>query len=458
MDKLNVATLRRGQRVPLEIASLTHEGQGVARLDGYVVFVRGALPGDQAEVELTKIRRSFAEGQAVNIVRQSPWRVPARCEHFGQTGGCLVQDLAYDKQLEYKTEQVREALTHIGGLNVEVLPTLGMADPWRYRNKMEYAFGQAGPVPYLGLMRKGSFDEVVPGVDCQLAGERTVAAARLAEDYARHARLPAFAPRTQAGAARTLVVRESLRSGDLMVNLVTTAAAAPDPALVSALAPAMPSTVLWTINNSMGAAVQADRLEVLSGNGEISERIGHLLLWLGPFSFLQTNTHMAEVLYAEVDKAAGLTGSETVLDLYCGVGSIGLYLARRAKNVIGVEAVTEAIAYARRNAQENSIANAGFECARAEELTSLSYGAMHPDLVVVDPPRAGLHPRLLATLRDLRAAHIVYVSCNPAALARDLKALADIYRIGGVQPVDMFPHTWHIEAVVRLQIKEGPAL
>jgi len=436
--------------VETTITSLTFEGQGVARVGGMVLFVRGGVPGDAVRVRLTKIRKSFAEGEVIDITQPSPWRVAARCPHFGVCGGCASQNLSYDRQLANKAQQIREAIEHIGGLDVEVLPTLGMPEPWHYRNKMEFAFGEGDGGPYLGLMERASYERVTEIEQCFLATPRMMQAARRVETFARSAGLYAYRPRDRTGTLRHLVVREGRRTGDLMLNLVTTSAVNPSTTLASAVADLAPTTVLWSHNDTWGSVVRGDRVTVLSGSGNISERIGHLTLIVGPFSFLQTNSEMVEVLYATIAGQAALTGSETVLDLYCGVGSIGLYLARQARRVVGIESVAEAINDARQNAEQNNITNARFECAAVEDLSTLTYGAINPDVIVIDPPRAGLHPRLLAELRALAAPRLVYVSCNPAALARDLKALSDVYRIGRVQPVDMFPHTWHVESVVAL--------
>jgi len=443
----------RDEIVDVHIESLTYEGQGVARIEGMAVFVRGALPGDSVKARLTRIKKSYAEAQTVTITQPSPWRVRPLCPHFGVCGGCVSQDLLYEKQVEYKSRQVRETLQHIGGLDVEVRPALAMADPWRYRNKMEFAFGESDGKLYLGLMQRGAFDTVVEIRQCFLTTERTMAAVRAVEGFARGLGEQALQPRTRTGALRHLVVREGRRTGDLLLNLVTTSAAKPDAGLVAASAPASPSTVLWSHNNTWGSVVHGDWVHILSGSGELTERIGHLTLRVGPFSFLQTNSEQVEALYAEVARQAELTGSETVLDLYCGVGAIGLYLAGQARQVVGIDNIAEAISYAVRNAEENNIGNATFQCAEVEALSTLSFGAINPDVIIVDPPRIGLHPRLLATLLEQKAERLVYVSCNPAALARDLKALSPMYDVGAVQPVDMFPHTWHIEAVVALKRK-----
>ncbi len=449
---------KQGQRdeiVEAEIKSLTFEGQGVARVEGMVIFVRGAIPGDIARVRLTRIKKSFAEGQATAIVRPSPWRVKPRCQHFGVCGGCVSQDMTYEKQLEYKTNGIRESLQHIGGLTTEVLPAVGMADPWRYRNKMEFAFGERDGVLSLGLMRKGAYDEVVPIADCHLASERTMQAVRAVESFARQQGLHAFDPRARSGTMRHLVVREGKGTGDLLLNMVSFQATPPVLELVGAVEHVTPTTVIWTHNNTYGSVVKADWQRTLAGPGEITERLGHLTLFVGPFSFLQTNTEMVETLYNEIARQAVLTGTETVLDMYCGVGAIGLYLARQARHVVGIDSSAEAITNATRNAEANAIANAEFQCAEVEALSSLSLGAIAPDVIILDPPRTGLHPRLLATLRELQVQRMVYVSCNAAALARDLKALADLYDFGPVQPVDMFPHTWHIESVVTLTKKSA---
>ncbi len=445
--------LKKGDHVEAEVASLTFQGRGVARVGRLALFVQGGLPGDVVRVRLTKVKRSYGEGEATALIRASSWRVAPRCRHFGACGGCTLQDLVYPMQLEQKARQVADALAHIGGLEADVRPALGMDDPWHYRNKMEFAFGQRASMPYVGLLHRGSFYAVEETHECHLATARAMEVVRAVERWAVSAGWTAYDVRTRNGLLRHLVIREGLRTGDLMVNLVTTSGAAPSPSLVSAVEGMHPTAVLWSHNDGLGAAVRADRMHVLAGAESIEERIDGMRLSFGPFSFLQTNSIMTEVLYRQVAELAGLTGRETVLDLYCGVGAIGLYLAQRARQVVGVEVQPEAVAFARRNAEMNRVTNVRFERARVEHMSTLSFGVIAPDVVVTDPPRAGMHPRLVSTLCDLRAARLVYVSCNPAALARDLKALSVVYEVGAVQPVDLFPHTWHIETVASLRLR-----
>jgi len=276
-------------------------------------------------------------------------------------------------------------------------------------------------------------------------------AIRLTTSFIQKYPYTAYDPKTHRGFLRNLVVREGIYTGDLSVNIVTTRGTLNTDGLLAALAPLHATTILWSFNESAASAVRIEEQHVLLGDGTITERIGHILLRLGSSSFIQTNSAMVHALYEVIEEYAALTGRERVLDLYCGVGAIGLFLARRAAEVIGVDVVDEAIAYARLNASLNGITHARFLCEKAEALTPERLASLAPDVVIADPPRAGLHPKVVNALTTALPPRIIYVSCNPAALARDLSLLTPFYTIGPVQPVDMFPHTWHVEAVVSLE-------
>jgi 23S rRNA (uracil1939-C5)-methyltransferase len=433
---------RRGELLTLDVDSLAYGGRGVARRDGYVVFVSGALPGDRARAEVTKAKRHFAEARAVELLRPSPDRVPDRCRHEGEPcPGAPWQGLDYKRQLEVKAEQVDDALRRIGDLDgFELEPIEPAGEQWRYRNKLEYSFGERNGEPLLGFHARGRWDRVVAVEDCLLASERGNEARNRVRDWARAAGLDAFDRRAGEGILRNLVVREGRRTGELQTRLVTSAAEIPQP----------PVDLHTVIEGSSGGtegptgAIGVERL---------SEELDGLRLQISPFAFFQTNTEMAERLYAIAHDYAGLTGSERVFDLYCGIGTLGLTMARDAGELWGLEVVPEAVRDAERNAEANGIANARFVAANARTgIRPLLEQAGRPDLVVVDPPRAGLSQKIVRRLIECEAARIVYVSCNPTTLAPNAAQLGEAgYRLRRVRPVDMFPQTPHIECVALLE-------
>ena len=451
---------RAAREETVRIASLALGGDAVARLaDGRVAFVRGALPGELARVRVERIRRSHAEARALEILEPSPDRVTPRCRHFGVCGGCRHQDLAYPAQLAWKTRQVAETLERLGRLaGVEVRAAVGMDEPWFYRNKMEFAVAERSGEAVIGLRERGRFDRVFDLEECPIFSPRAGALVAAVEAHARRERYAVYDPHAQRGFLRHLLVRESKRTPDLLVALVTSPGRLAEEGFVRAVRDAAPATSVWhVVTGSRANVVAFDEARLLHGRERIAEEIPPLVFELGPAAFFQTNTRMAERLYRAVRKAAALGGGETVVDLYCGIGTFALYLASRAGRVVGLEGSEAAVADARRNAARNGVANAEFHAADDRRgfpafLERLAPGSV--DLVVLDPPRAGVHARTLAALKRLAPPRALYVSCNPATLARDLAHLAeppDAYRAGPVQPFDLFPHTPHVEALVPLE-------
>jgi len=443
-----------GQELELRVASLAYGGNGVARLDGFVVFVRRGLPGDLVRARVTKVRRSHAEALAVRVLEPGPERVEAPCDHFPACGGCRFQDLAYEAQLREKAAQVADALRRIGGLDDPPLePPLPAVSLFHYRNKLEYSFTRTPAGPGLGFHRAGRWDEVLDLERCWLTGDLGNALREAVRSWAREQGLEPYDQAAQTGFLRHLVVREAQSTGQALVVLVTAPGELPAESFLRAVTrfPAVRS-VHWGINDRP-AEVTSVPTRRLFGEEAIEEEILGLRFRVRPNAFLQTNTAMAERLYELVAGYAGLTGAETVFDLYCGIGSIGLVLAGRAKTVWGVEASPESVACALENAELNGIGNAAFfagEVGRA--LQELRRRAGPPDVVVVDPPRAGLSRRALGEVGRLGAPRLVYVSCNPTTLAGNVKELAAEhgYRLERARPLDMFPHTPHVETVALL--------
>jgi 23S rRNA (uracil1939-C5)-methyltransferase len=446
----------------VEVTDLALGGKAVARHQGRVVFVDLGLPGDEARVRVTRVKRDYAEARLVALERPSALRVEPPCPHAPLCGGCRLLELAYPAQCAVKERQVRETLTRLGGFpDPAVRPLRPAPEPFRYRNKMEFSFHPAEDgTPILGLHERGTFDRVFAIETCLLSSALTVEIVRLTQRFAIGRRWRAYHPRQHQGIVRFLTVRHLPHTGQCGVHLV---AASDEIAgleewthAVSALSPAV-RTVTLELNRSRANIAYGEEQRVLLGGGVVVERLLGLEFEATANTFLQTNSRQAEALYAAALEAARLGGGETVVDLYCGAGTLTLLFARAARSVIGVESVADAVARARRNSGLNRIANASFvegearrvlrEWARGERP-----GPRAADIVVVDPPRAGLHPRVVARVAELAPRRVVYVSCNPATLARDAKEFAARgYALAEVAPFDMFPHTAHIECVARLE-------
>jgi 23S rRNA (uracil1939-C5)-methyltransferase len=445
------APVASGDEIELRIDSLAYGGNGVARVDGYVVFVRRGLPGDLVRARIGKVRKSHAEGWVVDVLEPSAERVEAPCDHFPACGGCRFQDYAYEAQLAAKEAQVRDALVRLGGIaNPPLEPAVPAESHFHYRNKLEYSFapGPAGAV--LGFHRAGRWDEVLDIRECWLTTDLGNAVREAVRLWAREHELPAYDQRSQDGFLRHLVVREGRNTGQALVVLVTAPGSLEEDSFVRVVTrfPEVRS-ISWGINDR-SAEVTNVPTRLLWGEDAIEEELCGLRFRVRPNAFLQTNTAMAERVYAFAEELAGLQGTETVYDLYCGTGTIGIVLARKALTVWGVEASEEAVACAIENAELNGISNAAFFAGEVgRSLEELRDRAGPPDVVVVDPPRAGLSGKAVREIGRLAPSRLVYVSCNPTTLAGNAKELAASwgYRLEMARPVDMFPHTPHVETV-----------
>ncbi len=454
------APVRRGEELELQIDSLAYGGNGVARLNGFVVFVRGALPGDRVSARVTKVKRGFAEAEAQAVLEASGDRVEAPCPHFGVCGGCRFQDLAYEAQVAAKEQQVRDSLARIGRLaNPTVEPIVPAASLYHYRNKLEYSFTTTDHGVDLGFHRAGRWDEVI-GIDvCLLTTALGNSVREAVREWAREEKLEAYDQATGAGYLRHLVFREGRNTGQALAVLVTGPGERFETAYFVDVLRRFPEvrSIHWAVNDTPAEQTNVPT-KLLWGDDAIEEKILGLRVRVRPGAFLQTNTEMAEKLYAIAGEFAGLSGAENVFDLYCGTGTIGLSLAPAAKTVWGLEISEEAIACAIENAELNEIENARFFAGNVgQTVEQLVEEAGSPDVVVVDPPRAGLAGKALRRLGELGAERIVYVSCNPTTLASDVKVLLEEfgYALTRCRPVDMFPHTPHVESVSLLE-KRAP--
>jgi 23S rRNA (uracil1939-C5)-methyltransferase len=450
------APVTRDQELELTIDSLAYGGNGVARLNGFVVFVRRGLPGDTVRARVTKVQRRHAEALATEILRPSPLRVEAPCRHYPACGGCRFQDLAYEAQVEAKAAQVDDALRRIGGIEQPPLEAILPAeDIFHYRNKLEYSFTQLEDGPALGFHKAGRWDEVLDIEHCWLTTDRGNAIRNAVREWARGDRLVAYDQEEHTGYLRHLVVREGMNTGQVLVQLVTAPGEKFDTGGFVDTLRRFPEvrSIHWSVNET-AAEVTNLPTQLLWGDEAIEEQLCGLRFRVRPNAFLQTNTRMAERIYELVRDFAALTGNETVYDLYCGIGTIGLVLARDALTVWGIDISEESIACALENAELNGIGNAAYFAGNVgQALEELRDRSGEADVVVVDPPRAGLAGKALRRLGEIGAPRLVYVSCNPTTLAGDVKRLRDDYgyELRRAKPVDMFPHTPHVETVSLLE-------
>jgi 23S rRNA (uracil1939-C5)-methyltransferase len=463
-------TVKKGQQLELDISDIAFGGKGLTRVDGLAVFVDQAVPQDRVVARITKKKKSYAEARVLELLRPSPLRVTAPCPYSGFCGGCKWQFLNYASQLQYKQKHVGEALAHIGDIhNVQVLETLASELTFGYRNKMEFSCAtrrwllpeELGREDItcdvaVGLHVPGTFDKVLDIEACLLQPPVGNQLLQTVRDYIKGSELPIYGLRTHEGFWRFLVLRHSAANDQWMVNVVTAAENQEQlMPLARTLKEAFPN-VVSVVNNitarRAGVAV-GEREILLTGADTIVDRIGPFEFELSANSFFQTNTRGAARLYDTVRKYADLSGDETVLDLYCGAGTIAIYLAGMAGEVVGLEVVESAVADARKNCRRNNIGNCRFVAGDIRH--TLPQLDMKPDVLIIDPPRVGMHQDVVNEVLALGTERMVYVSCNPATLARDLAVLKDRYDVVEVQPVDMFPHTFHIEAVVKLRLRKG---
>ncbi len=448
------------------------EGKAIGKIDGKVIFIAGVVPGDIVDVQLSKNKKDWAEGKAINFHSYSADRVVPFCEHFGVCGGCKWQMLPYEKQLQYKQNETAQNLRRLGRIAIpEIMPIIGCAETSHYRNKLEFTFSnkryllpqemEAGKAltqnNALGFHVPRLFDKVIDIKTCHLMAEPTNAIKNTIRNFALEKEYPFYDIRNHTGWLRTLVIR-ICTTGEVMVNLCV---AYEDEAAIEKLfehllqlVPSV-SSLLYTINPKKNDSIYDLQPKVYFGKGFAMEKLEDFQFKIGPKSFFQTNSRQGEQLYKVAREFAELTGRETVYDLYCGTGSIGIFVSKLAKKIIGVEVVEEAIEDAKENAAINNIQYAQFFAGDVIDVCNDAFFAAHgkPDVIITDPPRVGMHDKLVRKILTMQAPVVVYVSCNPATQARDLQLLDEQYSVVKIQPVDMFPHTHHIENVVQLKLR-----
>lgn len=448
----------KGKNYIVDIKSLGHSAEGVGRVDDFTVFVPGALVGEQVEARITEVKKNYAMAAIAKIVRKSPERVVPSCEIYEKCGGCQLQHLSYAGQLQVKRQQVVDAVERIGKQkSVQIYPTIGAANPWNYRNKMQFPIGLQKKQVVIGCFAQGSHN-IIDTRNCRIQEEANNAIANAMREIVQELSIHVYDEKTQKGTLRHVIGR--VGSDGVMVVLVTAGKVLPHAAeIVAKLRAKVPNlvSVMQNINPKTTNMIMGDITKHIWGQNTILAKLEDLTFHISARSFFQVNTKQAEVLYNKALEYAGLTGKETVIDAYCGTGTISLFLAKRAKNVIGIEIVEPAIRDAKKNAQDNNVKNVEFIVGDATAVMPQLYKqGIKPDVIVVDPPRVGCTPRVLQTFAAMKPQRIVYVSCYPASLARDLEILGSLgYKTIKIQPVDMFPQTSHIESVVLLQRKNS---
>lgn len=448
----------QGQVCIIDIVGMGHSGEGVGRVGGFTVFVPLALPGEQVEVKLLEVKRQYAKGKLLRIIQSSPGRVEPPCPIYERCGGCQLQHLTYEGQLEEKRQRVNEALTRIGGLEGFQLHETLASEPWNYRNKMMLPVAAGTQGLELGCYALSSH-RVVDTDNCLIQAEANNRLLRAVREIANLLGVTAYDEKTGRGVLRHIMGRVGAQGRQMMAVLVTATATLPHAERwVAELRQRLPelTTIVQNINPARTNVVLGRESKVLWGSGLIEEQLGDLVFSVSPLSFFQVNTRQTERLYRQVLEYASLTGKETVLDIYCGTGTIALFLAKRAGKVYGVEVVEPAIEDARKNAERNGIANAEFYSGDATVwMKRFQKDGIKPDVLVLDPPRAGCDQAVLAAGAAMGPERLIYVSCNPATLARDAAyLLTKGYVLKEVQPVDMFPQTCHVECVALIERKK----
>ncbi len=464
IETTDIPILRKGDDVTLDIETVTFGGQGVARYHDFVVFVEGAITGDRVQARIMKKKKNFAEARSLQIIEPSRFRVDHACTHYGICGGCKWQDVDYDAQLEFKRRNVIDVFERIGGFKgLDIPAPLGSPRIFHYRNKMEFTFGDTewvvdktseGPPRsfMLGMHVPQRFDKILHIDQCYLQSPLANDILAFVRDFAQRSGLPPYSVQTNEGFWRFLIIRETVHTGHLMVNVMTYS---DQPEIMKEFKQAIINkfpqitSLINGITDRKSQVAFAERENLLHGQSVITEKLDGLEFEISSSSFFQTNTLGAEVLYRTIREMADLKGHEVVLDLYCGTGSIAIYIADRAREVIGIELIESATRNAEKNATRNRADNCRF--INGDMRTTLDTLQTKADVVILDPPRSGLHEDVIRSVMRLAPDKIVYVSCNPSTQARDLALMQAHYTIERVQPVDMFPHTYHIENIVQMR-------
>lgn len=450
--------VKKNDNIEVLFEDLTHDGAGVAKVDGYPIFVANALPGEKANIIVTKTNNGYAFGRLMEILEKSPDRVEISTEDRNKYGGCQIQHLSYAGQLKFKEKQVRDVMARIGKLeDVTIHPIIGMDEPLHYRNKAQVPVGEKEGKLVAGFFKPRSHD-IVETKESVIQHPAINEAVQVVKDIFSELGIPAYNEKTHKGVLRHIMARYGKQTGELMVVLVTRTTSIPFvEKIVKEIIARLPhvKSIVQNVNMKKTNVILGETTNVLWGSEVIYDFIGNVKFAISAKSFYQVNPDQTKVLYDKALEYAGLTGEETVIDAYCGIGTISLFLAQKAKKVVGVEIVSDAIEDARRNAELNDIKNVEFAAGSAETVISNWYNEGNSaDVLVVDPPRKGCDEALLQTILEMKPKKVVYVSCNPGTLARDLRILEDGgYKTVEIQPVDMFPMTTHIENVASLVLR-----
>ena len=467
-------SLKKGAEVTLTIEGAAFKGKGIGKIDGIAVFVSGTMPGDKVRARIIKRKKSWREAKLLDIITPGADRIEPKCSHAKVCGGCSWQHVPYPKQLEYKTQQVTDHIRRIAGLNTPVLPALGSDNEFYYRNKMEYSVSNKRWLSEeeinsddfvddsgfaAGLHAPGRFDKILNLNECHLQRKESFQILDFVRNYCLENDIEPFSTFEKSGYLRHIMIRTSCHTDDFMVNLVTFR---DEPETVKKLSDILLrefpviTTIVNNVNDQHNPTAIGRFEHVIHGPGYIVDRIGDFEFKIHPNAFFQTNTHQAERLYEVARNYADLEDGEIVYDLYCGVGTLSLFMSQKASKVLGIELVDVAVENARYNAAENKVENVSFIKGDMKDVFTpeivQEFGA--PDVLITDPPRAGMHPDVVERLCELKVPKIVYVSCDSSTMARDLKILAEVYDVLEVQPVDMFPQTYHVEAVAKLRLKK----
>ncbi|WP_342434028.1 23S rRNA (uracil(1939)-C(5))-methyltransferase RlmD [Neobacillus sp. FSL H8-0543] len=451
--------VKRNDYIDVIFEDLTHDGAGVAKVEGYPLFVPNGLPGEKAKVKVIKANKGYGFGRLIELYEKSPDRVEIPEVELHKYGGCQLEHISYEGQLKYKENQVRQVLARIGKLeDVKVHPILGMDNPWHYRNKAQVPVGQKEGKLIAGFFKPRSH-EIVDTDESLIQLSEINEAVQAVKEIASELGLSAYQEESHKGDLRHIMARYGKQTGELMVVIVTRTADIPQKnKLVEEIVARLPKvkSIVHNVNSKRTNVILGEKTKVLWGTEVIYDYIGDVKFAISALSFYQVNPVQTKVLYDKALEYAGLSGDESVIDAYCGIGTISLFLAQKAKKVFGVEVVAEAIEDAKRNAELNGITNAEFAAGEAEVVIPKWYkDGNTADVLVVDPPRKGCDETFLQTIIEMKPKKVVYVSCNPATLARDLRILEDGgYKTVEVQPVDMFPQTTHVEVVSVLIFKE----
>lgn len=452
--------LSKDKMYVVEIVDIGQGGVGIGKFEGFTVFVDGGLVKDKIKVKITKSKKNYAVGEIVEILEPSPYRVERKCsKELKECGGCQIQELDYKEQLNLKTNEVKQVISRIGKLDdVVIHNALGMEEPFRYRNKAQFPIQKVDGVPVIGFYKKKSHD-IIPTNQCIIQHDVNDKIIKIIKTYIRAYKVSIYDEKTHTGVLRHLVTKVGFTTKEVMVVLVANGRKLPYlNELASVLKENIPGfkTLVVNVNREKTNVILGNENRIIYGDGKINDNIGDLVFEISPLSFFQVNPVQTEVLYNKALEYANLGENDTVFDIYCGIGTISLFLAQKAKKVYGIEIVEEAIKDAKKNAKINNLDNVEFYVGKAEEVVPKMYKqGKRANVVVVDPPRKGCDEKVLDTIISMQPDRVVYVSCNPSTLARDLNYLDERgYTCLEVQPVDMFPHSVHIENVALIVKKQ----